>query len=390
MKDIVILGSTGSIGRKALEAVSNLSGHFRVVGLSANSNVKLLASQIRRFRPKFAALSDDSMIPSLRKGLGRCRTKLLSGTDGLKYLASLKEADAVLVAVVGSAALIPTLAAIRAGKRVALANKEALVMAGELMMSSALKYSAEIIPVDSEHSAIFQCLNGHSHNDIRNIFLTGSGGPFIDTPKNKLRAMKPRQALRHPKWKMGRKISIDSATLMNKGLEVIEAKWLFDTDIERIKVLIHPEAVIHSMVEFIDGSIKAQMGVADMYLPIRYAITYPDILPDTKHRIDPAGLGALTFRSPDMKRFPSLKLAYEAAIKGGSAPCVLNAANEEAVGAFLEGRAGFMDIPGVVEKVLSRHRINRDTGLDAILDTDRWARDEACRVIRGIKERRAL
>ncbi len=378
MKYISILGSTGSIGTQTLDVIKNNPEQFRVVGLSANQNIDLMEQQIREFQPEVAALIDDQMALELKKRLGKeIKTEILSGLDGLIAIATLQKADIVVVSVVGMIGLIPTMKAIQKKKSIALANKETLVTAGEIVMAEAKKQGVQIIPIDSEHSAIFQCLRGHTVEDIKRIILTASGGPFRGYSKERLKHVSPQEALKHPNWNMGRKISIDSATLMNKGLEVIEAKWLFHLDVSKIDVVVHPQSIIHSIVEYKDHSMIAQMGCPDMRIPIQYALTYPVRMENNFRKLDLLEISALTFEKPDMNTFPCLNLAYQAAKQGGSLPAVLNAANEEAVQYFLQGKIGFYDISKIVEFTLTRHQVCYQLDLDEILEADRWAREFA-------------
>jgi len=377
MKNLAILGSTGSIGISTLDVVSRHPDRFRVVALAAGKNSRLLEAQIRRFRPQTVALADENAARELR---ARCREfplEILGGMEGLIRVASHPDATLVVSAIVGAAGLVPTLSAIRAGKAVALANKETLVMAGELVVREAASHGATLIPVDSEHSAVFQALAGQRRDRVARVVLTASGGPFADLPLARLQAVTPQEALKHPNWKMGPKITVDSATLMNKGLEVMEAHWFFDLPAEQIHVLLHPQSIVHSLVEFVDGSVLAQMGVPDMRGPIAYALAYPDRLEGASPRLDLRTVGPLTFQEPDRERFPCLDLAYEALRMGGSMPAALNAANEVAVEAFLHERIGFMDIPRVVEAIMTRHRCTPIASLDHVLSVDRWARAEA-------------
>lgn len=381
MKKITILGSTGSIGANALDVIEKHPRDFSVAALASHSNVELLARQAKRFRPKIAAICNESKYGQLKRALSGTGIKALGGRAGVEEVAGYKGADLTLVSIVGSAGLMPTLRAIGLGKTVALANKEPLVMAGGIITRLAGKSGARIIPVDSEHSAIFQCLNGHNREGLKKIYLTGSGGPLRKMHVSKFASLSPEEVINHPRWKMGKKISVDSATLMNKGLEIIEAKWLFGVEVNQIDVLIHPEAIIHSMVEFIDGSIMAQLSVTDMRLPILYAFSYPRRVKSLLPSVDFVKLGKFTFSPPDMKKFPCLRMAYQAARKGGSYPAALNAANEEAVLAFLDGKIKFTRISAIIEKVLSLHKGKADPSLDDVLDTDAWARDEARRLI---------
>ncbi len=376
MKKVVILGSTGSIGRSALEVISRFPRQFKVVGLSAHSNFALLSQQIRKFQPEVAVITAKFKSRLSTHG----KTKLIYGQDGLNYLAGYKSADLVLIGLVGSAALIPLLEAIKNKKQIALANKEGLVMAGGLILEEAKKHKVKIIPVDSEHSAIFQCLNGTDSANLKKIYLTASGGPLYNLPNKKFSFVTPKQALNHPKWNMGPKISVDSATLMNKGLEVIEAKWLFGLEADKIEVLIHPEAIVHSLVELIDGSVLAQLGITDMRLPIQYALTYPQRFNSNLPRIDLLKIAKFTFKKPDFSKFPCLKLAYEVAKENTTSAAVLNASNEELVNAFLNKKINFIQIAKVIEKVLSRHKKINQPDLNQILTADNWARQETKRI----------
>jgi len=354
MKRITVLGATGSVGLRTLELVSSFPEEFAVAGLAARgSNIDLIADLCRKYGPKAVALLDEKAVDRLAAVLPAPRPELLRGSAGLVALAGQADADIVVSALVGAAGLLPTMAAIQAGRTLALANKETLVMAGSLMTAAARKRGVALLPVDSEHSAVFQCLQGHNRQDVHRILLTASGGPFRDRPKHAFASVTVEDALRHPTWKMGAKITIDSATLMNKGLEIIEARWLFDLAPDRIAVVVHPQSIVHSMVEYIDGSIIAQLGVADMGVPILYALTYPERRPTPAARLDLARVGQLTFEEPDIDRFPCLGLARTALEQGARAPVVLNAANEVVVAAFLERRLGFADIPILIERALS-------------------------------------
>ncbi|MBF0571519.1 MAG: 1-deoxy-D-xylulose-5-phosphate reductoisomerase [Candidatus Omnitrophica bacterium] len=370
---IAILGSTGSIGLNTLKVVDHNSKRFQVVALSAYNNFELLGEQIKKYKPSHVAIGPEGLI--YFKNAGIKGVKFYPSQD-CGYLASLKEVDVVVLAMRGVSALMPFLEALRAGKTVAPANKEALVIAGDLIMDEALRHHARIIPIDSEQSAIFQCLEGQKSRPVF-VHLTASGGPLREVRSKDFKRITPKDVLRHPRWKMGPKITVDSATMMNKGFEVIEAKHLFNLSYSQIKVLVHPEAIVHSMVEFADGSLLAQLGITDMRLPIQYALTYPDRLPTGLNRLNLAETGALNFYEPDLKRFPALGLAFEAARLAGSVPTVLNAADEEAVEAFLLGRIDFLSIYKVVEKVVLRHTIVKNPSLQAILQTDKWARQEA-------------
>jgi 1-deoxy-D-xylulose-5-phosphate reductoisomerase len=356
VKTVTVLGATGSIGRRTLELVAAFPDQFRVGGLAARgSDVGLVAQQVRAHRPTAVALLDRAAVDRLARELPSPRPELLGGPEGLAAIAGDVAADVVVSALVGGAGLVPTLAAIRAGRTIALANKETLVMAGALMTHAAREHGVRLLPVDSEHSALFQCLAGAAPREVRRLVLTASGGPFRGRPRATLETVTVEQALRHPTWRMGAKITIDSATLMNKGLEVLEAHWLFGVPFERIDVVVHPQSIVHSMVEFVDRSVLAQLGMPDMGIPILYALTYPDRFPCPAPPLDLVELGTLTFEAPDESAFPCLGLARQAGRAGGAAPLVLNAANEVAVAAFLDGRCGFMDIPRLIGDALDAH-----------------------------------
>ena len=386
MKKIAILGSTGSIGRSALQVIEQFPGHFQVVALAAGKNIDLLAKQIQQFRPKLAAVLDRDLAKDLARRLpADSQVEVLAGSTGYQETASCAEADMVLSSMVGAAGLIPTLSAIRAGKDVALANKETLVMAGALVMGEVQKYQVTLLPVDSEHNAIFQALEGHRREDLKRILLTASGGPFLNVPKEMLESVTPAQALAHPNWEMGAKITIDSATMMNKGLEVIEAKWLFDVPVEKIDVHIHPQSIVHSMVEYVDGSVLAQLGMPDMRVPIAYALAYPQRLKLDLPTLDLFSVQTLTFQEPDLSRFPCLDLAFKACKAGGTMPAVLNASNEGAVQAFLDNRIPFLGIARLVDKVMQEHELVPATELQAILAADTWARTRAEEIINSMR-----
>ncbi len=375
MKRIAILGSTGSIGRSALQVVEQFPDRLQVVALAAGRNIDLLAEQIHRFRPKLAAVFDLQLAKDLTSRLQPgIEVEVVAGSQGYQQVASCAEAEMILSSMVGAAGLIPTLSAIRAGKDVALANKETLVMAGALVMGEVRRSQVELLPVDSEHNAIFQAMAGHRREDLKRILLTASGGPFLNMPKEQLESVTPTQALAHPNWAMGPKISIDSATLMNKGLEVIEAKWLFDVPVEKIDVHVHPQSIVHSMVEYVDGSVIAQMGIPDMRIPIAYALAYPERLELDLPRLDFFTVQTLTFQEPDLNRFPCLQLAFAACKAGGTMPAVLNAANEVAVQAFLDNRIPFSGIPRLVNQAMEEHALDPAAELEAILESDAWAR----------------
>ena len=376
MKNVVLLGSTGSIGTSTIKVAEDLPGKIRLVGLAAGNNVELLLEQTRKHRPEAIAISDPANAEKLSAALG-ADSQVYSGEEGLIKLATLPGADIVLIAIVGTAGLRPALAAIRAGKDIAVASKEILVMAGEIVMREAREHGVRVLAVDSEHSAIFQCLDGKCGSSVRALWLTASGGPFRATPKEEFPAITVERALKHPSWVMGRKITLDSATLFNKGLEMIEARWLFDIEMGRVNVVVHPQSIVHSMVEFVDGSIIAQISTPDMCLPIQYALTYPDRVSSNRVQTNLAKLGKLTFEEPDPDRFPALALARQAGVIGGTLPAVLNAANEVAVESFIARRINFPQISELVGRVMSRHAVVNHPDLAQILEADRWARDEA-------------
>ena len=386
MKRISILGSTGSIGVSTLDVIAAHPGEFTVTGLAAGRNVALLKEQIDRFRPRIAAVVDDEKARELRRLLGPgAATAVFSGPEGYREVAAGGQTDMVVSAMVGAAGLVPTLDAIEAGRHIALANKETLVMAGSYVLARAAEKGVNIIPVDSEHSAIFQCLRGNERGDVRRIILTASGGPFLNAPVEEMAAATPARALRHPNWTMGKKITIDSATMMNKGLEVIEACWLFGIPATAIDVVIHRQSIVHSLVEYWDGSVIAQLGMPDMRVPIAYALSFPRRLKRTGSVLDREKIARLDFSNPDQERFPSLKLAREAAGKGGTLPAVLNAANEVAVEAYLAEKIGFMEISQVVSAVMARHQTLEEPVLAQILEADRWAGEEAGITIKGMR-----
>ncbi len=377
MKQIAILGSTGSIGRQALQVIDDFPDFIRPVALAAGSNRELLLEQAKKYRPLLISIQKKEDALWLRAELaGQRETKIYYGREGMLAVATCHAASMVLTAVSGAAGLEPTLAAIRARKDIALANKESLVAAGALVTSQARRRGVKILPVDSEHSAVWQCLNGEDPGDVARVILTASGGPFRCMKREEMIGVTPAMALQHPNWKMGPKITVDSATLMNKGLEVIEARWLFDLPYDKIKVIIHPQSIIHSMVEFNDGAVMAQLGVPDMRLPIQYALLYPRRLEGSVTGLQ-WPIDALTFEEPDVEKFPLLALAFEAGRTGGTMPAVLNAANEVAVKAFLTGEIAFMDIPQIVEQVMQSHRPREYDSLEEVLEADRWARRRA-------------
>ncbi|HCS76922.1 MAG TPA: 1-deoxy-D-xylulose-5-phosphate reductoisomerase [Syntrophaceae bacterium] len=387
MKKITILGSTGSIGVSALDVLEKNPRKFRVAALAAGHNVVLLARQILKFRPAVVSVRTRQDARRLCDMLGsKHQIPVLYDEAGAEEVAAYPGADMVLSAISGAAGLKPTLAAMEAGKDIALANKETMVIAGPLVTKKARQKKIAILPVDSEHSAIFQCLAGQKPENLKRIILTASGGPFYNLSGADLKKVTLQQALKHPRWKMGTKITIDSASLMNKGLEVIEAKWLFDLDIGRIDVLIHPQSVVHSLVEFLDGSVLAQLGIADMRIPIAYALAYPRRLANDLPGLNLAKAGPLAFLKPDMKKFRCLALAYEAGRIGGTAPVVLNAANEVAVAAFVENKICFNDLPKVIEKVLNRHHAQKNPSLEDILGVDGESRIQARSVLRKLKK----
>ena len=383
MKRLAILGSTGSIGRSALSVVDAHPERLQVTALAAGDNAAVLAEQIERYRPRFAAMASSAGVDRLR-ALSASPIAIESGPEGLIAAATHPDVDIVICASAGTAGLEAVLAAIEAGKRIALANKEVLVMAGQLVTEAARRRGVSILPVDSEHNAIHQCLHGRNVTEVRRLILTASGGPFRELASNELERVGPEAALRHPTWQMGRKITIDSATLMNKGLEVIEAHWLFEVDADRIDVVIHPQSIVHSMVELSDGSVIAQLGITDMRLPIQYACSYPDRWETTFHALD-LTRARLEFHEPAHDRFPCLALAYRALRTGGTLPVVLNAANEVAVDAFLDGKLGFMAIPRVIEKTMNAHEVEHVSTLDTVRRVDRWARSQALDVARALE-----
>lgn len=385
MKRIALLGSTGSIGTNVLAVVRQFPDQFRIVALAAGSNIELLSQQVREFSPECISIGDSRLVGPLSDLLPPVyRSRIVCGVDGNCAVATLADADMVVTAVVGSIGLLPTLAAIRAGKDVGLANKETLVMAGRLVMEEVRRHQVRLLPIDSEHSAIFQALEAGRSEDVAKLILTASGGPFRRWSLDDLRVATPEQALAHPNWSMGRKISIDSATLMNKGLEVIEARWLFDVEPERIEVMVHPQSIVHSLVEYQDGSVVAQLGIPDMRIPIAYALTYPQRLPLNLPRLRLSQCSDLSFEQPDLVRFPALQMAFAALEAGGVQPAVLNAANEIAVDAFLQRRIGFGDIARVVAQSLTDIPQASDLDLQAILAADQSARIAAEQAISAL------
>lgn len=381
MKNVVVLGSTGSIGTSTVKVAEDLPDRLRLLGLAAGNNAELLIDQTRKHRPVAVSINDAGKANELRGTLG-ANCEVYSGAEGLLKLATHPDADIVLIAIVGTAGLQPALAAIRAGKDIAVASKEILVMAGEIVMSEARKYGVRVLAVDSEHSAIFQCLDGKPAASVRKLWLTASGGPFRDKsawPKEKFPEITVECALKHPSWVMGRKITIDSATLFNKGLEMIEARWLFDIEMARVGVVVHPQSLVHSMVEFVDGSLLAQLSTPDMCLPIQYALTYPDRAASDRVQTNFPKVGSLTFEEPDLERFPALELARRAGEVGGTLPAVLNAANEIAVEAFVNRKINFPQITETVRFVMGAHQSVAQPTLEQILAADAWARQKAAR-----------
>lgn len=375
MKRIAILGSTGSIGTQTLEIVRNNAEELEVEALAANSNVALMEKQIREFHPRTAVMWSREAAEELRLRVADCQVQVLQGMEGLLEIAVMPQIQVLVTAIVGMIGIRPTIAAIEAGKDIALANKETLVCAGHIIMPLARERGVSILPVDSEHSAIFQSLNGEPKGRIGRILLTASGGPFRGRTKAQLEQVKPEDALKHPNWNMGRKITIDSSTLVNKGLEVMEAKWLFDVEPSQIQVVVHPQSIIHSMVEYIDGAVIAQLGVPDMKLPIQYALFYPDRREMKGNRVDFFSLGSITFEEPDMETFQGLRLAYRALERGGSLPTVYNAANERAVALFLEGRIGYLQIPELIQRCMEHHTVVEDPGVEQILEAEQSVYD---------------
>ena len=380
MKKISLLGSTGSIGVNTLDVIERYPESFQVCALSAGSNVDLFARQIRKFKPALAALFDSTKIDALKELVGDLDVEIVSGQEGTVSAASFSEADLVVSGVVGSAGLLPALSALKAGKNLALANKETLVIAGELVLKEAERTHTRIIPIDSEHSAIFQVLNGEKPERIKKIILTASGGPFRTFTLKQMENVTVKEALNHPNWSMGAKITIDSSTMMNKGLEYIEAKWLFGVD-TKVEIIVHAQSIIHSMIEFVDTSIIAQLGIPDMRVPIAYALTYPDRFESELPSLDLASMGNLTFEAPDFERFPCLKLAMDAMEMGQTMPAVLNAANEIAVQAFLDELIPYKDIAEIIRMVMQNHSPGSPHELQNVLDADHWAREEATKLI---------
>jgi len=380
MKKISLLGSTGSIGVNTLDVIQRNPENFKILAMSAGSNIDLFAEQIRKFKPKVAALFDEQKIPALKERVADIDVEIFSGEEGTIAVATISEVDIVVSGVVGKAGLLPTIKAVKAGKNLALANKETLVIAGELVLKEAQKANSKIIPIDSEHSAIFQALNGENKERVKRIILTASGGPFRTFSSNQMENVTVKDALNHPNWEMGSKITIDSSTLMNKGLEYIEAKWLFGVDTP-VEIIVHAQSIIHSMIEFVDTSIMAQLGIPDMRVPIAYALTYPDRLECDLPSLDLAAMSNLTFEAPDFQRFPCLRLAIDAMEIGKTMPAVLNAANEIAVQAFLDELIPYKDIAELIRMVMHNHIPAELNELQDILDADQWAREETKKLI---------
>jgi len=381
VKNVVVLGSTGSVGTSTLEVVRSLPGRLRVVGLSAGSQWEKLARQVREFRPRAAALANETHRARLEHALGDTATELLFGPDGPCRLAAMPEAEVVVSAIMGWAGFASAAKALECGRVLALANKESLVVGGRILMDAAQRHGGTILPVDSEQSALLQALRSGRREEVARVLITASGGPFRGIPRHQLGSVTPQQALQHPTWRMGKKITIDSATMMNKALEIVETRWLFGLEPERIEVLIHPQSIVHSLVEFVDGSVVAQLGVPDMKLPIQFALTYPERVAGPVQPLDLAHVGGLELMEADPEEFPALKLGYEVARKGGTSGAVLNAANEVAVESFLGRKIGFNDIVPLVSTVLRRHEVQPRPDIEALEQADRWAREEARRCL---------
>jgi 1-deoxy-D-xylulose-5-phosphate reductoisomerase len=383
LKNICLLGSTGYIGTNSLKVIKESPERYRIIALGAGRNIDLLLNQIKEFKPQFAAVINSDLANDLKTRLNtRINTEILCGTEGYVEIATLSEVNIAIAAMTGSSGLLPTFSAIAAGKDVALANKETLVIAGSLLTKESKKTDAKIFPIDSEHSAIQQSIQGHRREDLKRIILTGSGGPFKDFSIERLSTVTPKEALRHPKWRMGRKISVDSATLMNKGMEAIEAKWLFSLEMNQIEILLHPQSIIHSMVEYMDGSIIAQLASPDMRIPISYALSYPRHLKGELPSLDLSEVGTLSFEKPDTNRFRCLDLALAASKIGESMPAVLSGANEIAVNAFLEGNIGFLEIPQIIEKTMEKHELFPINSIDQAIEADQWAQLQAQEILK--------
>jgi 1-deoxy-D-xylulose-5-phosphate reductoisomerase len=387
MKRVILLGSTGSIGRSTLEVVRALRGRVKVVGLAAATNIDRLRRQMEEFMPDAVCVRAEELADQLRTAGALPSGAVFAGEDGMVDLVERVEAELVVNAVVGAAGIVPTLAAIEAGRDVAIANKESLVAAGSVIVGAAERRGVNLLPVDSEHSAVFQCIKGERRSDVRRIVLTASGGPLIDKTAEEIAGVTASEALRHPTWRMGKKVTIDSATLLNKGFEVIEARWLFGIAADNIDVVIERNSIVHSLVEFVDGSVEALLSPPDMRLPIQYALTYPERADTAFSRLDLASAGALAFEEPDTERFPCLELAYDVARRGGTAGAVLSAADEIAVQAFLDGRIAFGDIHGTLKQVQSSHTPGPGDSLDSVLEADSWGRGEATKIVDGISGR---
>jgi len=383
LKNICLLGSTGYIGTSALTIIKNNPDRYRIIALGGGRNIDLLLNQIKEFKPLFAVVINSHLANELKSRLNNATNiEILYGTKGYSEIASLSDVNIAIAAMTGSAGLLPTFSAITAGKDVALANKETLVMAGSLLINESKKSGVNIFPIDSEHSAIQQSIQGHNREDLKKIILTGSGGPFKDSPIEKLSIVTPQEALKHPKWKMGRKISIDSATMMNKGMEAIEAKWLFNVEMDQIEILLHPQSIIHSMVEYMDGSIIAQLAPTDMRIPISYALSYPRHLKVELPSLDLIDIETLSFGRPDKKKFRCLYLALAAGKIGESMPAVLNGANEIGVNAFLEGKIGFLEIPQLIEKIMEKHETFPLNSIEQAIEADQWAKSRAKEILK--------
>lgn len=378
MKRITLLGSTGSIGTQTLDIVAEYPEKFRVVGMTAGGNIELFAQQIRKFQPEIVAIANETKLAELKEAIADLAVKpiILAGAEGVETVAAYGDSEAVVTGIVGCAGLLPTIAAIKAGKNIALANKETLIAGGEVVVPLVKKHGVKLLPADSEHSAIFQCLQGVPEGGLRRIILTASGGAFRDRPTKELASVTVADALKHPNWAMGKKITIDSATLMNKGLEVIEAHYLFGVDYDKIEIVIHPQSIIHSLIELEDTSVLAQLGLPDMRLPLLYSLSYPDRIPTQWERLDLVKCGTLTFRAPDHQKYPCMDLAYAAGRAGGTMPAVLNAANEQVVELFLQERVRYVQIADLIKHVCDRHNLISKPELEDILEADKWARNE--------------
>ncbi len=377
MKRITLLGSTGSIGTQTLDIVAEYPEKFQVVGMTAGGNIELFAQQIRKFQPEIVAIANETKLAELKEAIADLAVKpiMLAGAEGVETVAAYGDSEAVVTGIVGCAGLLPTIAAIKAGKNIALANKETLIAGGEVVVPLVKKHGVKLLPADSEHSAIFQCLQGVPEGGLRRIILTASGGAFRDRPTEELASVTVADALKHPNWAMGKKITIDSATLMNKGLEVIEAHYLFGVDYDKIEIVIHPQSIIHSLIELEDTSVLAQLGIPDMRLPLLYSLSYPDRIPTQWERLDLVKCGTLTFRAPDHQKYPCMELAYAAGRAGGTMPAVLNAANEQAVELFLQERVRYVQIADLIKHVCDRHNLISKPELEDILEADKWARN---------------